>query len=82
MLLRMLKTEIAAVGFMFWPGAFARRADCPGGVAPRRVHSRYERKLAETGSGGQEVLIHLQTRRFFCGNDACAKGHSASKCRA
>jgi hypothetical protein len=52
----------------------AAAAACPGcGVVSRRVHSRYEQTLADTASGGQEVLIHLQARRFFCGNDACAK---------
>ena len=52
----------------------AAAAACPGcGVVSRRIHSRYERTLADTASGGQEVLIHLQARRFFCGNDACAK---------
>ncbi|MGH3401422.1 MAG: transposase family protein [Streptosporangiaceae bacterium] len=49
-------------------------AACPGcGVVSRRVHSHYQRKLADTASGGQEVLIHLQARRFFCGYQACAK---------
>ena len=52
----------------------AGEAACPGcGVVSRRVHSRYERKLADTASGCQEVLIHLQARRFFCGNGACVK---------
>ena len=37
------------------------------------MHSRYERKLADTAAGGQEVLIHLQARRFFCGSVACEK---------
>jgi len=38
-------------------------AACPGcGVVSRRVHSRYQRKLADTASGGQEVLIHLQRK--------------------
>jgi transposase len=37
------------------------------------VHSRYQRQLADTAAGGQELLIHLQVRRFFCGNGACAK---------
>jgi transposase len=36
------------------------------------VHSRYERRLADVGAGGQEMLIHLQVRRFFCRNGACA----------
>ena len=37
------------------------------------MHSRYQRRLADTASGGQEVLIHLQVRRFFCGNPGCGK---------
>ena len=28
---------------------------------------------ADTAAGGQDVLIDLQARRFFCGNGACAK---------
>ncbi|MGH3403585.1 MAG: ISL3 family transposase [Streptosporangiaceae bacterium] len=52
----------------------ASEAACPGcGVVSRRAHSHYQRKLADTASGGQEVLIHLQARRFFCGSQACAK---------
>ena len=52
----------------------ARQAACTGcGVMSRRVHSSYQRQLADTASGGQEVLIDLQVRRFFCGNPACAK---------
>ena len=58
----------------------AREAACPGcGVVSRRVHSRYQRKLADTASGGQEVLIHLRARRFFCSNDACAKATFAEQ---
>jgi transposase len=52
----------------------AREVACPGcGTVSRRVHSRYQRRLADTASGCQEVLICLQARRFFCGNDACGK---------
>jgi transposase len=36
------------------------------------VHSRYERRLADVAAGGQETLIHLRVRRFFCRNAACA----------
>jgi transposase len=54
--------------------ACAGEAACPGcGVESRRVHSRYERRLADTAAGGQEVLIVLQARRFSCDNAACAK---------
>ena len=49
-------------------------AACPAcGVASRRVHSRYERRLSDTAIAGREALIHLQVRRFFCGNGACRK---------
>jgi transposase len=52
----------------------AREAACPGcGVVSRRVHSSCRRQLADTASGGQEVLIDLQVRRFFCGNPGCGK---------
>jgi transposase len=54
--------------------ACASEAACTGcGVVSRRVHSSYQRRLADTASGGQEVLIDLQVRRFFCGNPACGK---------
>jgi hypothetical protein len=37
------------------------------------VHSRYERRLADTGVAGREVLIQLRVRRFFCAGGACRK---------
>jgi transposase len=52
----------------------AGEAACTGcGAVSRRVHSSYQRQLADTAAGGQEVLIGLQVRRFFCGNPACGK---------
>jgi transposase len=58
----------------------ASEAACPGcGVVSRRVHSRYQRRLADTASGSQEVLIHMEARRFFCGNNACAKATFAEQ---
>ena len=51
-------------------------AACPGcGAVSRRVHSRYERRLLDTAAGGQEVLICLTVRRFFCPAPACREGH-------
>jgi transposase len=47
------------------------------GVCPRcgggslRVHSRYERRLADAAAGGQRVVIRLVARRFFCGVAGC-----------
>ena len=58
----------------------AREAACPEcGMVSRRVHSRYQRRLADTGCAGQEVLICLQARRFFCGNDACRRSTFAEQ---
>ena len=54
--------------------ACAGEAACTGcGAVSRRVHSSYQRQLADTASGGREMLIDLQVRRFFCGNPGCAK---------
>jgi transposase len=50
------------------------QAACPGcGTVSRRVHSRYERRLSDTAAGGQEVMICLSVRRFFCPDAACKK---------
>jgi hypothetical protein len=48
-------------------------------VVSRRVHSRYQRQLADSASGGQEMLICLQARRFICGNAVCAKATFAEQ---
>jgi len=49
-------------------------AACPGcGTVSRRVHSRYERRLLDTASGGREVTICLTVRRFFCPEPGCKK---------
>jgi hypothetical protein len=50
-------------------------------VESRRLHSRYVRRLADTG-GGQEGLIRLQVRRFFCGNTWCTKQTFAEQAAA
>ena len=36
-----------------------------------RVHSSYERRLADAAIGGRPVVIRLAVRRFFCGNPDC-----------
>jgi transposase len=53
------------------PGA--DEAVCPRcAVSSGRVHSRYERRLADAPIGGWPSVIRLEVRRFFCGNLACA----------
>jgi transposase len=52
----------------------AAAAVCPAcGHSSRRVHSWYERRLADTAIGGRRVVIRLQVRRLFCDEPGCAK---------
>jgi len=37
------------------------------------VHSRYQRFLSDPAIGGQETVIRLLVRRFFCNNTDCPK---------
>jgi transposase len=41
------------------------------GIESVRVHSRYQRTLADVVIGARPVLIRLGVRRFFCDNAAC-----------
>jgi len=46
----------------------AQTASCPGcGTLTDRLHSRYERRLADLPMSGQRVRIVLTARRFRCG---------------
>ncbi len=49
-------------------------APCPlcGGQS-KRVHSRYERTLADLPWGEHAVAVRLKVRRFFCGTLCCAR---------
>ena len=47
-------------------------AVCPRcGRSSGRVHSRYERRLADAAIGGRRVVIRLRVRRFFCAWPGC-----------
>jgi transposase len=55
-----------------WARARSEGASCPRcGQYSERVHSGYERRLADAPVGGQPVMIWLAVRRFFCGNPDC-----------
>ncbi|MGW3985125.1 transposase family protein [Streptomyces mirabilis] len=45
--------------------------DCGRGSA--RVHSRYDRTLADVAAGGRPVLIGLPVRRLFCDSLGCGR---------
>ena len=38
-----------------------------------RVHSQYERKLADLPWNGVPVMVRLRTRRFFCETPGCGQ---------
>ncbi|MFE0459416.1 ISL3 family transposase [Kitasatospora sp. NPDC058965] len=47
---------------------------CPDcGVPTRRVHSRYQRHLADAPLGGRSVAIELCVRRLFCDTAHCTR---------
>ena len=49
-------------------------APCPACTSSSdRIHSYYERRLADLPWNGIPVEIRLRTRRFFCDTDACAQ---------
>ncbi|MFE0086166.1 ISL3 family transposase, partial [[Kitasatospora] papulosa] len=54
--------------------AAASQAVCPQcGEASGRVHSGYQRRLADTAVGGRPVVIQLRVRRFRCTGRSCPK---------
>ena len=78
----MLLPHLAAVvveeadisGDCLWLRARARAdgASCPRcGCWSGKVHSTYQRRLADAAIGGRRVRIRLRARRFFCGNPDC-----------
>ncbi len=42
------------------------------GTGSLRIHSRYERRLADAAVAGRRVEIRLQVRRFFCDDGRCS----------
>jgi transposase len=57
---------------MIWARARADQAACPRcGRSSARVHSRYQRRLADAAIGGRKVVIRLAVRRFFCDGPDC-----------
>lgn len=50
-----------------------RTSACPGCAQPsRRIHSYYDRQLADLPWNSVPVRIRLRTRRFFCDTEECA----------
>jgi transposase len=55
-----------------WAHARANTAACTHcGRASARVHSRYQRRLADAAIAGRRVVLRLGVRRFFCDHPDC-----------
>jgi len=55
-----------------WASAKASTAVCAAcGNCSARVHSRYDRRLADAAVAGRPVVLRLQVRRFFCDTQEC-----------
>jgi transposase len=55
-----------------WVRPRAETAVCAGcGQESARVHSHYERRLADAALGGQRVMLCLRVRRFICRTNDC-----------
>ena len=64
--------EVIGARLCIWARARAADAACPGcGALSARVHSRYQRRLADAAVGGRPVVIRLVVRRFFCDVPGC-----------
>ena len=68
------EAEIAQDRLVIWARARAGEGVCPRcGQSSGRVHSGYQRRLADTPAGGRAVVIRLSVRRFFCDRAECPK---------
>ncbi|MFL6141885.1 MAG: transposase family protein [Labedaea sp.] len=64
--------ERTGSGVLIWARAKAVDGVCAScGGRSRRVHSRYDRGLADVSVAGQPVVLRLRVRRFFCDNNNC-----------
>ena len=72
--------EAGPAGGLLCIRARAGEVACPScGRLSRRVHSRYERRLADAPAGGRRVVIRVQVRRLFCDAPACGRRTFAEK---
>ena len=66
--------EVAGAKLCIWARTRAGAVACPWCGRPSgRVHSRYERRLADAAVGGRRVVIRLRVRRLFCDGPGCSR---------
>lgn len=65
---------VEQIGATVWMWAHTRAVEAVGpgcGQVSGRVHSRYERRVADAAVAGRQVVIRLCVRRFFCIETGC-----------
>jgi transposase len=68
------RVERVADRVVITASAAGTQARCPRcATAATRVHSRYERRVADAPISGAPVVIQLGVRRFFCDHPDCPK---------
>jgi transposase len=66
------RVEEICVTVWLWARARARTAVCTGcGRDSARVHSRYERRVADAAVAGRRVVLRMRVRRFVCRAEDC-----------
>jgi transposase len=71
---RLERVNVSSEAICVEAAAFGPPPRCPGCRAwARRVHSAYERSLGERPLGGQQLVIRLRVRRFFCDRPSCRR---------
>jgi transposase len=69
------QVEHGEAGVRIWAHPRSCSAVCPAcGHSSSRVHSRYDRQVADAAIAGRPVLLRLRVRRFFCNTLECPKG--------
>lgn len=66
------RIEGSTAELRIWARPKADEAPCPGcGARSRRVHRRYQRRLADLAVGGRQVMLVLRVRVFVCQDRNC-----------
>lgn len=61
-------------GVLVFARSTSASASCPCcGRCARRVHSRYQRRLADLPAHGRRVEMLVTIRRFYCADAACER---------
>lgn len=67
------RVEDDHAGFRIWLYPRASAAPCETcGCSSSRVHSRYDRQVADAAIAGRPVVLRIRVRRFCCDNEGCA----------